>query len=144
MTVARAATSEVKTVVGLTVETTTIVLIGVGTWRQEQAKETAVLARPAKHAGVGLLPNGDVVLMEEELVVVAGLFRFAIASVLTQVVTVTASAVSVYVVVSAVTASSVMVARVVVGAVMVSVPVVAVTISVMKLVLVEVVKTVEV
>lgn len=132
------------------VETMTMVLVGVGTWRQEQAKETAVLARPTRHAGVALLPDGEVVetlvlvVMEEELVVVVGLCRLARASVLTQVVTVTASAVWVYVVVGAVTTSTVTIASVVVGAVTVSVPVVAVTMSVMKLVLMEVAETVAV
>lgn len=82
----------------------------------------------------------------EELAVVMAMSRLASletpASVLKQVVKITASAVSVYVVVGAVTASAVTAARVVVGAVMVSVPVVAVTILMTKLVLTDVVEAV--
>jgi hypothetical protein len=78
-----------------------LVLVGVGTFKQEHANETAVVARFLRQSGVGMpdfVVEVDVVLMP----------RFSAASA-THVVTVTASAVAVYVDMGAVTVSSVIV-----------------------------------
>lgn len=100
-----------------------LVLVGVGTCRQLQASETAVEARFFKQSGVGMLDLVEVARLVVDDLLVVFTPRFS-AAVLMQVVTVTASAVAVYVTVGAVTVSKVTVGTVEVSAVTVLVPVV--------------------
>lgn len=117
-----AATSDITIVVGKRVWVTVLVLVGVGTLRHEQAKETAVGNKFFRHAGVGIPGTG--------LLIEVDIWRFSRALELRQVVIVVASAVSVTVLRGAVMGSRVTVGRVDVAAVAVSVPVVLIVISV--------------
>lgn len=63
--IAVAATRAVTDVVGYTLEMIVLVLVGVGTSKQEQANETAFAASPLRQSGVGTADLVDVALYVE-------------------------------------------------------------------------------